>query len=232
MLMKTEVKINLISIAIFIIAIFLVGYFSHKSGVYKKEIKAVKGQIAIHDRVKDSLSGRVAEVEDSIILLKGIIDGNKSVIAQREREKASLKKELLAVKENAGKLPTSEKYNALITSMKDSVPISPRTFPFSSPEVDFMYIGIQQLAIAKETILVCESYSDMLAYNLSLSEELIGAQGMALSIMDDKEKEYLAISDLKDQQIKILKKEKRSGRTLTYMFGISAAILGVIAVIK
>jgi len=228
--MKTEVKINVISIVLSVIIIFLLGYFLHSGQQTKKEIKALDADIRIHQEKVDSLNTIVLYYKAKTGDYNTLITVNNLILADKDKKITALNNQLHNLKSQSNQIPTNQKYDMMQVWLGfDSLP---KPYVFSGRQIDTLYWRNEMLGVVLDEAETCVSYIDILTFNMEEGQRLNALQDSTILTLEKKDIEKDIIIADKDKQLKTLKKAKNKGSVLTYVIGGLAALLGVIAVAK
>lgn len=227
--MKTEVKINIIGIVLILIFLFLLGYTTRSGKEFKLRIAEKEAKIAELNSGIYDMGMDIIAYQDTVSDLKNITVVNHIVIAEKDKRIKSLRWKLNNIDES-DTIPTNGKYDVL--QLWVGIDTFPKTYPFSARQIDTLYKDKKMFSLAMEAVEVYDEYVKVLTENLQTEQTIYTIQEAIIS----KQEEQLTAKDdiitLKDSELKLMKKSKRRGKVLTWVFGCIATGLTVIAIAK
>jgi uncharacterized protein (UPF0333 family) len=215
-------KFNILTVAVIVLAIFACGYFAHQSIVKNKEIRAIEKQVQKHKDKADEYTNIILLKSDTITELKKVIQKTNIAINAYNVKISHLNAKLEGLMQSNAQVPVSVKYDVLVERVEPDT--LSKDYCFSDRQIGWLYQDNQELPIVKDKVIQLESLADALNYNLELSGETVRLTTDQLSTCESKNEEYIKALLLKDDQVKLLKKQ-RKGRGIYSVIATTVAVV-------
>lgn len=215
-------KFNILTVAVIVLALIACGYFLKQSIIKNKEIRAIEKQVQVHKDKADEYNKIILLKSDTITELKKVIQKTNIVINGHKAKIGHLNAKLEALAESNAQVPVSVKYDVLIERVEPDT--NSKDYCFSERQIGWLYQDNQELPLVKDKVTQLESLADALNYNLELSGETVRLTNDQLSTCESKNEEYIKALLLKDDQVKLLKKQ-RKGRGIYSVISTAVAIV-------
>ena len=215
-------KFNILTVAVIVLAIFACGYFARQSIVKNKEIKAIEKKVEEHKDKADEYTKIILLKSDTITELKKVIQKTNVAINGYKVNIGRLNAKLEALAESNAQVPVSVKYDVLVERVEPDA--DPKDYCFSGRQIGWLYQDNQELPIVKDKVIQLESLAEALNYNLDLTGETIRIANDQLTTCESKNDEYIKALLLKEEQVKLLKKQ-RKGRGIYSIIATAVAVV-------
>lgn len=221
--MEKKIEINVVTVGLFLLFIFFLGFLTRKEIVNRKEIRNLHAQISGKENLIDKMKDTISFKSDTILTLREIINSNSGKISSLKGKVNYLEAKINDLEVN---LPPNEVYANLQKLIPDTLK---KEWPFSTPQINTIYKDEEELEIRREEVVGYESITEMLVYNIMLLEKTDSLKSDQLDICLRTTDEYQKMMDLKDKEIKEWKKRGDGrmawGITSTGLAGIFLALL-------
>jgi chromosome segregation ATPase len=221
--MEKKIEINVVTVGLFLLLIFFLGFLTRKEIVNRKEIRNLHAQISGKENLIDKMKDTISFKSDTILTLREIINSNSGKISSLKGKVNYLEAKIKDLEVN---LPPNEVYANLQKLIPDTLK---KEWPFSTPQINTIYKDEEELEVRREEVVGYESITEMLVYNIMLLEKTESLKSDQLDICLRTTDEYQKMMDLKDKEIKEWKKRGDGrmawGITSTGLAGIFLALL-------
>jgi chromosome segregation ATPase len=221
--MEKKIEINVVTVGLFLLLIFFLGFLTRKEIVNRKEIRNLHAQISGKENLIDKMKDTISFKSDTILTLREIINSNSGKISSLKGKVNYLEAKIKDLEVN---LPPNEVYANLQKLIPDTLK---KEWPFSTPQINTIYKDEEELEVRREEVVGYESITEMLVYNIMLLEKTDSLKSDQLDICLRTTDEYQKMMDLKDKEIKEWKKRGDGrmawGITSTGLAGIFLALL-------
>lgn len=200
-------KFNIITVAIIVLAIFACGFFARQSYYKAKEIRKIEKQVTQHKEKIKEYSDIIILKSDTITQLKTLIEKTNVSVAKYRSSIGKLEAKIEELKTVNEIVPTSRKYDVLVERTEPDT--LPKSYCFSDRQIGWLYEDNQELPVRRDQVLQYDALTQALNYNLELASETYRIANENLTVCENKNSEYEQALLLKEQQVNMLKKQKR-----------------------
>jgi hypothetical protein len=221
-------KFNIFTAIVLVAALVAIGYFIRKNYVNNKEIRELEKTTKVRENTINGLVKLNDLRGDTIVLLRKTINKTNLVINGYKSSITHLNEELEGLRQSNALIPIDVKFDALVERTgTDSLK---KVYGFSGRQIGVLYDDNQELLIRKDEIEKYKSMTDALNYNLGLAQDETRIVTNQFNTCTSQTDEYKKIIQTKDQEVKLLKKQKK-GRLWYSIISTAVAVTTTILLI-